>query len=282
MSEQQYNILFRGDIVLGFQLSDVKLRLQQLFKADEAKINALFTGRPVVLKRNLDIVGAEKYRKALLQAGAQVEVVADNNSQPPVSSTAKPAGQPTSLATAARATAARATGVAATAVPQRDLSQTAAASAGSAAGSESKAQDWGLSPVGANLLKPAERQTFVARDIDTSGLQLRAAGGDLLEANERPRVEARLQQVPDFGLAGLGENLTAKAERAAVSNPAVADWGIAEVGADLISEDEREIVLPPLINALDVGVAPAGADLGQIKSQLKPLQPDISKIHLAD
>lgn len=277
MSEQQYNILFRGDIVLGFQLGDVKLRLQQLFKADEAKINALFTGRPVVLKRNLDFAGAEKYRKALLQAGAQVEVVADNHSQPPASSVAKPVGQPASLATGAREAA-----VAATAVPRIELSQMAATSVDSAARSGTKPQDWGLSPVGANLLKPAERQAFVARDIDTRGLQLRAAGGDLLDANERPRVEARLQQVPDFGLAGLGENLTAGAERAVVSSPAVADWGIAEVGADLISEDEREIVLPALINALDVSIAPAGADLGQIKSQRKPLQPDISKIHLAD
>ena len=37
MSEQQYDIIFRGDIVLGQQLTDVKLRLQQLFKADAAK-----------------------------------------------------------------------------------------------------------------------------------------------------------------------------------------------------------------------------------------------------
>ncbi|RYZ83522.1 MAG: hypothetical protein EOO68_32850, partial [Moraxellaceae bacterium] len=66
MSDQQFDIIFRGDIVFGHQLMDVKARLQQLFKADAAKVDALFSGRPVPLKRGLDIASAQKYKDALV------------------------------------------------------------------------------------------------------------------------------------------------------------------------------------------------------------------------
>src|ERR1041384_5795987 len=82
MSEQQFDIIFRGDIVFGHQLADVKIKLQQLFKADAAKIDALFTGRPAPLKRGLDQASAQKYKDVLIKAGAQVELVAVGSIQP--------------------------------------------------------------------------------------------------------------------------------------------------------------------------------------------------------
>ena len=68
MQPETFDVIFRGDIVLGHALDDVKVRLQKLFKVDASKIDALFTGRPVILKRNLDSATAEKYRKVLHQA----------------------------------------------------------------------------------------------------------------------------------------------------------------------------------------------------------------------
>ena len=76
MTPAEFDVIFRGDIVIGHQLQDVKARLQQLFKTDAARIDALFTGRPVPLKRGLDEATANKYRAALMKAGAQVEVCA--------------------------------------------------------------------------------------------------------------------------------------------------------------------------------------------------------------
>lgn len=72
MSEQRYDLIFRGDIVLGQDLAQVKARLQQLFKADAARIDALFSGRPVTLKRDLDEESAKKYQQVLARAGAEV------------------------------------------------------------------------------------------------------------------------------------------------------------------------------------------------------------------
>jgi hypothetical protein len=74
MSEPGFDIIFRGDIVFGQSVVEVKQRLQQLFKADAARIDALFCGRPVPLKRNLDRASAEKYRAVLHKAGIEVEL----------------------------------------------------------------------------------------------------------------------------------------------------------------------------------------------------------------
>lgn len=73
-NKASFDIVFRGDIILGHSLEEVKLRLQKLFKADAAKIDALFCGRPVPLKRNLDEATARKYKAVLQKAGAEVSI----------------------------------------------------------------------------------------------------------------------------------------------------------------------------------------------------------------
>ncbi len=60
------------------------------------------------------------------------------------------------------------------------------------------------------------------------------------------------------------------------------DWDIAEAGADLLREDERPLVVPVAVGPVDFGLAPAGSDLGQLKPQVKPLNPDISGLQLVD
>ena len=94
MSNQEFDIIFRGDIVFGHQLADVKQRLQQLFKADAAKVDALFSGRPVPLKRGLDQASAEKYKEALTRAGAQVDIVPGGETKPVSVSVARPLPTP--------------------------------------------------------------------------------------------------------------------------------------------------------------------------------------------
>src|SRR5690554_4755014 len=84
-----FDIIFRGDIVIGEQLGDVKQRLQQLFKTDATKVDALFTCRPTPMKRNLDEATAYKYRDVLLKAGIHVEVRVSGS----VTFAAPPAGE---------------------------------------------------------------------------------------------------------------------------------------------------------------------------------------------
>ncbi len=60
MAETTYDIVFRGDIVLGTPLPKVKENLMRLFKIDAAKVESLFSGQAVVLKRGLDDATVKK------------------------------------------------------------------------------------------------------------------------------------------------------------------------------------------------------------------------------
>lgn len=260
MNEQQYDIIFRGDIVLGHQLADVKLGLQQLFKADAAKIDSLFSGRPVPLKRGLDLNSAQKYRDALIKAGAQIELVASADANLTVPLIVKPV---ISTLTAAIPVA-------------NKISDQPSAQA------QTK-ESLSLAPVGTRLLPAEEKPTVITNRIDTSALSLRTEDGNLLDVSEQQQNVAQVP-VPDFKLAEVGADLIRADEKFLV--PLITldagDWDIAELGADMINADEKEIIPSRVINVPDVGLAPAGADLGQIKPILKPVVPDISRLHLAD
>lgn len=251
----QFDIIFRGDIVFGHQLADVKVRLQQLFKSDAAKIDSLFTGRPVPLKRYLDEATANKYRDALLKAGAMVEVCPSDKS--PANAPAKPAAA-----------------VASTPAPVARAEPAPAAAA-----------VWTLAPIGADLLPARERPPQPAPVVvDVSGLSLRPAEGNLLDSTEvQPELTAAVV-APDLGLAAVGENLISADEKFDLPLVEIEldDWEIAEAGSDLLTEDERSIVVPTVVDVSDFGLAPAGSDLGQLKPEVKPVTPDISNIRLAE
>lgn len=71
---QRYDLLFRGDIAPGRRLDEVKARVQELFQIDADRAARLFSGRPTMIRRDLDAAGAERYRAALAAAGALVEL----------------------------------------------------------------------------------------------------------------------------------------------------------------------------------------------------------------
>ena len=76
MTMLRYEIAFAAKLVDGAQIETVKANLAKLFQADAPRIEALFSGRRIVIKQNLDEASAEKYRATLARAGALVEVTA--------------------------------------------------------------------------------------------------------------------------------------------------------------------------------------------------------------
>ncbi|MDD0842061.1 DUF805 domain-containing protein [Pseudomonas sp. Gutcm_11s] len=72
MTEARYKIVFDGKLMPEMTLDTVKDNLARLFKSDQSKIDALFTGSPVALKRDLAEAEADKYMAVLQNAGAQV------------------------------------------------------------------------------------------------------------------------------------------------------------------------------------------------------------------
>ncbi|WP_284381922.1 hypothetical protein [Litoribrevibacter albus] len=69
-----FEVIFQGKVIEGKDIQQVRQNLGRMFKADEAKLNALFSGKTVVIKSGLDQATAQKYLAALEKAGAQAEI----------------------------------------------------------------------------------------------------------------------------------------------------------------------------------------------------------------
>ncbi len=74
MSDELFEIAISGGILDGENSEDVKARVGKMFNADEAKIAQLFSGKRVVIKKNVDQQTAAKYKNALTKAGAVCEI----------------------------------------------------------------------------------------------------------------------------------------------------------------------------------------------------------------
>lgn len=68
--KETYRVIFKGDIVDGAQLSDVKNKLCTLFKSDISKIEKLFSKKSNIIIKNADIQTCKKLKKAAEKAGA--------------------------------------------------------------------------------------------------------------------------------------------------------------------------------------------------------------------
>ncbi|MFR0689565.1 DUF805 domain-containing protein [Enterobacterales bacterium AE_CKDN230030158-1A_HGKHYDSX7] len=77
MDQSRFKIVFDGALMPQTPLETAKENLARLFKSDTSKIDALFSGQPVVLKRDLSDDEADKYLRALHGAGANARKEAD-------------------------------------------------------------------------------------------------------------------------------------------------------------------------------------------------------------
>ncbi|MBD1554210.1 hypothetical protein [Pseudomonas typographi] len=149
-----YEIVFEGQVQTGAPLEAVKANLARVFQADTARIEALFSGRRLVLKTGLDAAEAGKYRQVLERAGAAVQVNA----------LAEPAiepGLPSAEAPRPRAE-----------VVPRDQYMAAFAHVDAPA--------YDLAELGADLSPPTAPAPAPAMDL--SGLSLAPAGSDMGQA----------------------------------------------------------------------------------------------------
>mgnify|MGYP001812321289 FL=1 len=83
MAGQEYQVVFRGKIVPGMRSEDVKANLVSVFKTDDARIERLFSGKTMVLKKGLERAEGERYCALLEKAGALCELVPAPAAPPP-------------------------------------------------------------------------------------------------------------------------------------------------------------------------------------------------------
>lgn len=75
MSDARYNIVFDGSLVPGADPEAVRANMGRLFRMTPERVEALFSGKRIVLKRDADQATAMKFRAALKQAGAQCQML---------------------------------------------------------------------------------------------------------------------------------------------------------------------------------------------------------------
>ena len=98
MSSDTYAIVFKGDILDGHDLPTVKLELAKLLKLKPDKIETLFSGQPVIIKKSTDKAEAARYGRALKRTGADVKLRPIRQTEPVMA--AESAGESTTRETA--------------------------------------------------------------------------------------------------------------------------------------------------------------------------------------
>lgn len=218
MTSVVYAIVFSGQVVEGFQPISVKAHMAKMLKADVDKMQTLFSGKQVVLKRTPDKQQAIKYGSALKKVGADVKIKAIK-----VAQKAAPAAEgELSLAPMEGYIVEPKP---APPAPQIDVSGLQLA----------VDEDSPLAP-------PREQPSI---DLDLSEYTITEMDGSPLmepSAKEVPKVEA-----PDFGLDEPGAVLETIQEEKELLNPDVSSLSLAEVGTNLVEEHDKPQTPPPAV-----------------------------------
>lgn len=80
--DERYRLIFRGELLDGQHRAVVKRRLTELLKLDDAQVDKLFAGNPVVLKRDVDRATAARYQALFKKAGGRLRVSAEAGGEP--------------------------------------------------------------------------------------------------------------------------------------------------------------------------------------------------------
>ena len=220
MSDDRYNLVFKGELVKSVALAQAKQNLSRLFKVTGSKLDLLFSGEPVVLKKNLDFDTATKYRVAIKKAGARVDLVlvAPANAEktkPKPDSRSAPTTPPAHLEKAPGVTAGSVEAAVSNQVDYQIAESIALTPVGTTISEEEAREDlplidvssMSLSDLGADLLKPNERESLPLVEVNTSHMSLAEAGEDLLLAEEKARRESLQLDLSGYSVAELGTTL---------------------------------------------------------------------------
>jgi len=243
MSER-YRLVFRGELLEGQQKAVVMQRLGATLKVDGERLDAMFTGKAVVIRKDADTDTAARFQIAFKRAGARLRVL-------PVASEAETS--PTD--------------------PPRDASAVSRAPVESAATDEQSGLR--LAPVGALLIDPSPPPPLAA--VDTSRLTLASPGALLSTPAD---VAAVAPDVSHLTIAAPGSTL---AEPNTEPRPTVhaPSWKIAQAGA-LLARRAPDVEPPVDVDALGFEVAPPGALLDVAEHERPPPPPDTSHLELQE
>ena len=180
MTDTTYQIVVTGVLAAGAQLAQVKENVAKLFNAPAAKLEPLFSGQRVVVKKGLDQAAAQRYVAALQAAGlmSTAETLGGTASAPaaPGAATQSSAQAPAAPGRGPELAPVGVTIIEASPTPPPDIDISA----------------YNMSPAGTELI---ERKITPAPDIDISALSASPAGADMVNAEAVP--------APDIDISAL-------------------------------------------------------------------------------
>ena len=254
MKEELYDLVFTGELVPGSDLAQTKKNLANLFKMSPDKVEMLFSGRKVVLKRQLNADAANTYRVAIKKAGARVNLVQCQADDKSLASKAKPpeaprkasftVGEPQASANAQSLSNANDSGEA-TAGQTSNVAEPDDVDSNNKDATQ-KGEAYSLKAQGGNLVESSELEHAESVEVETKHISLREASGNLVDEDEIVHAAELDIEIPDIELSGLDEDLLKPEERKQHERSALMDveFDIAEAGARL-SEPKKETAVEP-------------------------------------
>ncbi len=137
-----------------------------------------------------------------------------------------------------------------------------------------------LAPSGGDILRPEERATPVTREIDTSAIELTAAGTTLSNA---VASSARAPDTSHLSMGEVGEDIPTLADTRAQLNPNTDGISLSREGSDFL-----DCAAPPAeplaLDLSSIEMAPLGSDVlaEEYKKQADEKAPDTDHIKLVD
>jgi len=203
----EYKVIFAGELVAGADPAAVKANFQKLFKADEERIEKLFSGNRVLIKKNVDEATARKYQATLRKAGGVCSIEPMHEEQ--AEESPKPPAPPPQVA------------------PRR---------------SPGPASTWRLEAPGADLRDP-DAHHEVPPPPDTGDLTLAAVGAQMLDAHAKPDpFEVDLN---DISVAPAGTELLPEAHKAQPFEADLSELSVAPPGSELLPGHKKDKPPPP-------------------------------------
>lgn len=78
-----YSVVFAGELIEGFEIESVKKAFADIFQVKNENVQKYFSGKPRVVKKNLDEETAARYQRVFAKYGANVEVLKNSKSAEP-------------------------------------------------------------------------------------------------------------------------------------------------------------------------------------------------------
>jgi hypothetical protein len=206
MSDPKYDIYFRGEILPEADEAEVRAAIAKIFKADNAKLAQLFSGKVSTIKKSVDKATAVKYQQAFKKAGAKVVITI-----------AKVAAESSVVAPEA---------VKLEAVKPQVIEGS-----------------WDVLPTGNDLLKPDERRNIPDVDIDTSAIKMVSP---FAKVDVDEKIDLPAPDTSHFSIADVGEDMNPNRIASLPDLELdLSEFSVAEVGAPLADKKHKNVPPAP-------------------------------------